>query len=306
MILSGVGLVAKIRAEKSKKQKDGEKKDKGTDFHIEETDFCEQCQIEARRARTHFQFPSRNSLAASKTSSGYGSIDLDSDYLQSESVGELVTIATGEGHCVYINQSCYTVDLLQDNIASSSSYFRKRVLHREASATGEVETVVFSLDKEPNHYMTTNANKQLELNYFPEEPMLDQPDERVFLVYTTNTNHKIIQPAKFKGFYLHHLDNKLDVTRFDINFRAPEEYFFEFDAVPDVQLVQELPPVQLCTHSQTYKHKDMIPNMDNSGKQKLYKNKKRSVLSYLFFACAGSRSRKTVTTDNPNYASPWI
>ena len=46
MILSGVGLVAKIKAEKSKKQKDGEKKIKGTEIKREETDFCEQCQIE--------------------------------------------------------------------------------------------------------------------------------------------------------------------------------------------------------------------------------------------------------------------
>ena len=38
------------------------------------------------------------------------------------------------------------------------------MLHRETSANGEVETVVFSLDKEPNHYITTTQNKQLELN----------------------------------------------------------------------------------------------------------------------------------------------
>ena len=134
--------------------------------------------------------------------------------------------------------------------------------------------------------------------------MLDQPDERVFLVYTTNTNHKIIQPIKFKGFYLHHLDNRLDVTRFDINFRAPEEYFFEFDAVPDVHFVHELPPLQICTHSQAYRHKDMIPKADYSQKQELYRDKKESILSYLFFACVGSRSRKTVTSDHPH--SPWI
>lgn len=294
MILSGVGLVAKFKAEKSRKQKDEGKRKKKAEIKREETDVCEQCQIEARRARTHFQFPSRNGSAASKASSGYGSIELDSDYLQSESAGELVSIATGEGHCVYVNQRCYTIDLLQENIASSSSYFRKHVLHRETSANGEVETVVFSLDKEPNHYITTTQNKQLELNYVSEEPLLDKPDERFFLVYTTDTNHKIIQPIKFKSFYLHHLDDRLDVTRFDINFRAPEEYFFQFDSVPDVSFVPEPPLLQICTHGQTHKHREITPKMEHLGKQRLYTDKKENILSSLFFACVSTRSRKTM------------
>ena len=46
MILSGVGLVAKLKAEKSKKLKDGGKKTKGTEIIFEEIDFCEECQIE--------------------------------------------------------------------------------------------------------------------------------------------------------------------------------------------------------------------------------------------------------------------
>ena len=140
--------------------------------------------------------------------------------------------------------------------------------------------------------------------YFSEEPSADHPDDRVFLVYTTESNHKIIQPIKFKGFYLHHLDNRLDVTRFDINFRAPEEYFFEFAAIPDVQLVQESAPLQVCTHSQTNGQKDIIPHMKYSGNQKLYKNKKESIFSYLLFSCVGSRSRKTVASKIPD--SPWI
>lgn len=292
MILSGVGLVAKFKAEKSKKQKDEGKRKKKTGIKHEDTEtVCEQCQIEARRAKTHFQFPDRYNSATSQGSSGYGSID-SGHQRQLDSIGELVTIATGEGHCVYINSRYYTVELLQEKKSSSSSHFRKHVLKREVDGNGEVETVVFSLENDPDYYITTNSNKQLELNFFSEEPSSDNPDERFFLVYTTNTNQKIVQPIRFKGYYLHHMDNRLDVTRFDINFRAPEEYFFQFDTVPDLLLIQEHPPPQICTHKQT--HKDMISKRDISLKQTVKKEKASSILSDLFMACVSTRSQKSL------------
>lgn len=290
MMLSGVGLVAKFKAEKSRKQKEEGKKRKKEILKEISEDVCEQCQIAAMRAKTHFQFPTRYNSGTSKASSGYGSIECDSEQLGD--VGELVTISTGEGHYICVNLRYYTIDLQQGNSSSSSSYFRKRVLHREDGKNGEIETVVFSLDQDRDHYISTTKNKQLELNYFFDEPSLEQPDERFFLIYTTNTNQKIIQPFNFKNFYLHHLDNRLDVTRLDINFRAPEEYFFQFDAVPDKILVLAPPPVQVCTHRQTNKHRDMLPT--KAAYRKENADKSINILSDLFMSCVGTRSRRTL------------
>ena len=47
---------------------------------------------------------------------GYGSIGGDSEQQnQLESIGELVTIATGEGHCIRVNLLYYTIDLQEEN-----------------------------------------------------------------------------------------------------------------------------------------------------------------------------------------------
>ena len=64
-------------------------------------------------------------------------------------------------------RKCYYIMLTYRDYKKSctfSGHFRKRVLQREVTASGEVETVVFSLDKDQDHYITTNRNKQLELN----------------------------------------------------------------------------------------------------------------------------------------------
>ena len=129
--------------------------------------------------------------------------------------------------------------------------------------------------------------------FFSDEPSLESPDERIFLVYTTNTNQKIIQPYHFKGFYLHHLDNRLDVTRFDINFRAPEEYFFQFDTVPDRTFILQPSPIFVCTHGRTYKQGEIMPGSEKVIKPKQMREKSSGFLSGLFLGCVSARSQKT-------------
>ena len=51
---------------------------------------------------------------------GYGSIGEDSQQ-QLDSIGELVNIGTGEGHCLRVNQLYFTVDLQKDNTSSPTS-----------------------------------------------------------------------------------------------------------------------------------------------------------------------------------------
>ena len=145
-------------------------------------------------------------------------------------------------------------------------------------------------------YLLSIQQKYLEFifQYFSDAPSLDDTDERVFLIYTTSTNQKIIQPYNFKGFYLHHLDSHLDVTRFDINFRAPEEYFFQFDTVPDPMYIRQPLPEIVCMHAQTNELDKVMQMTDTDSKSKQKHRKGAGFLSKLFLGCVSQRSQNTL------------
>lgn len=241
MLLSSVNFVAKPKTgKKDKSSKKGEKKEEAVPF------TCEQCIKEVEEEQRIFKFPATPSRCSgtSSSSSGYASDDC---FEQCRSVGDRVTIVTGDDRCLSVEQFYYTIVLKEESRSDNTCIFRKKVLEMKPISNGHVETVVFALDCDQEFYITSSQHGDLELNYFMDDPSLEKPDERQFVVYHTDIGHCFIQPKLLKNMYLHHLDDSLSVQSLDFNYRCPEEYFFHYNAVPE-PIPRKLDIVKACTH----------------------------------------------------------
>ena len=94
-------------------------------------------------------------------SAGYGS---EESLNSLPGLGDRVTIATGDDLCLSVDQFYYTIGLKDESKSDSTCVFRKRILETKQIGTGRVETVVFVLDCDQDFYLTTNKQKELELN----------------------------------------------------------------------------------------------------------------------------------------------
>ncbi|XP_060551430.1 uncharacterized protein LOC132713009 [Ruditapes philippinarum] len=322
MLLSSVNFVAKTKAVKYK-----DKPEKKNEKKIEEekeltAKTCKKCQEEIEEEGKIFRFPTTSSYNSgiSFSSSGYNSEE-NLDF--SQFPGDRVNIATGDDLCLTVEQFFYTIGLRDKAKSDSTCIFRKKVLDRQPLPNGCMETVVFALDCDQEFYLTTSKNRDLELNFSSVDPCLDSPDERTFLVYFTGIGHCFIQPKLHKNMYLHHIDQALSIQPLDLNWRCPEEYFFNFSAVPEPYVKPKKDP-KVCTHIQEIQKEIASTNKGTTKEtstQELVKtitaevlrhnirseipdflpSKKsrngRRLLAGLLFGCFSAKSNKLTTTE---------
>lgn len=148
-----------------------------------------------------------------------------------------------------------------------------------------------------------------------DNPSLEHPDERQFVIHHTTLGHAFIQPKLHKNKYLHHIDESLSVQELNLNWRCPEEYFFHFSAVPEVVTRRKLDTSKVCTHKkevarenkrEANKRETCLEALERKCKTELHemipevcqlklpsqkKLRGDRIFSNLFFGCFSGRSR---------------
>ncbi|KAK3583669.1 hypothetical protein CHS0354_021409 [Potamilus streckersoni] len=296
MILSTVNFVAKSRSGKypGGKLKDGQK-NVSKEVNVPSVPQCEKY-IKQQEAECQL---SRRETTESNRTSGYIS---DSSFSSEESgISDLedkcprVTIETVDKLFLSVDPTYYHICLRGLESSNSSCIFRSKVLKREEFPNGTKQHIVFFLDCDPEFYLTTTKDRQLEINMFQDKDVsIENPDERMFILYEPNPGCVIIQPHAHNGYYLHHIDDNLDVYKFDLNARAPEEFFFSVSSVSptNVQQETELATQNTCQSEKrcrnchmcdAHNRNTLIP--DASGVKKSYKKS----LAELFFGCVSNK-----------------
>ncbi|KAH3813507.1 uncharacterized protein LOC127835155 [Dreissena polymorpha] len=242
MLLSSVNFVVKGGKSKDKKTREISEEEKE-----EKEVTCEACARNKLVDNSVFQFPNP-SPTPSRTSQ-------ISD--PESTVGDRVTITTGDDLCLSVDQFYYTIGLKSTNSLDSTCIFRKRVLETQGEEHCRTDTVVFALDCDRDFYLTTSQSMSLELNHYPHLSTDSVPEALVFLVYQTSLGHVMVRPRLHKNAYLHHLDSDLSIQQLNLNWRCPEEYFFHFEAVPESRN-QSVTSSTTCPHHVTNESRDKV------------------------------------------------
>lgn len=185
-----------------------------------------------------------------------------------------VTVETKDGYVVSLCEELSRIYLGDVEDPNNSNIFRqtKHTLHDGESSQ---EFCSFRLHSQKDLYLSVTPERQLAVHRSDTAPDPQSPDDRCFVLHPVSNGSVFIQPYHHKGFYLHHLDKALSVSKLEINWRPPEEYFFSIGIVDvpdhDVFVTPEDAPVQKST-----------PLIEESS----------PVKPSLFWGCFGGKSKK--------------
>lgn len=255
MLISSINFVNRGRSEKHRREKGDVLKDKSQDFtyckkqaeRIAKLKSWKQPQ-EANDMLSNDRRTNENDINSPRTS-GYGSSASVTSYdvtpSSPTSLTDRVSITTVDEYNLFIDPSFYFVTLRKQKQITKCSSFSRRIMCTEDHETGgRVQTVQLCLSCDPNYFLITNAQRQLDLKLFHDDDVTLEDDERLFTVHESLTGQTFIQPSQHKGYYLHHLDGKLSVTKLELHLRPPEEYVFYVHSHGDTLLHS---PASTCT-----------------------------------------------------------
>lgn len=259
MLISSINFVNRRRSEKNRREKGDVLKDKAQDLtyckkqaeRISKLKNWIQPQEETDLLRSGSR-TNKNDINSPRTS-GYGSSASVTSYGVTSSsptpLTDRVSITTVDEYNLFIDPSFYFVTLRKQKQITRCSSFSRRIIRTEDHETGgRTQTVQLYLSCDPNYFLISNAQRQLELKLFHDDDVTLEEDERLFTVHESSTGQTFIQPYQHKGYYLHHLDDKLSVTKLELHLRPPEEYVFYVHSHGNTLLQS---PVNTCTHDNT-------------------------------------------------------
>lgn len=137
----------------------------------------------------------------------------------------LITIETTDGLLLTADTTSLHITLKEKADVLANNVFRKIDLGPNESG----QIVVFQLCSNPSYFVATTHLRHLELQSYCDDTLdPNHPDERFFRCFHTQYGSEVIQPLEHKGQYMHHIDNFIALRKLELNFRPPEEYFFNF------------------------------------------------------------------------------
>lgn len=151
--------------------------------------------------------------------------------------GDLVSIATADGHMVSADCSLCHVRLCQQPTVATNNVFRKVKI--EEGSSEKQQLYVFQLYSNPSYYLATCSETGLQIQSYCADALdLNLPDERMFLCHEHSNGAAVVQPLLQPGLYLHHRDAQISLRKFELNLRPPEEFFIYINSVPAQTLAQ--------------------------------------------------------------------
>lgn len=149
-----------------------------------------------------------------------------------------VSIATTNDYTLVGDCTSLHVSLKKNAGFTAKCVFRR--IDFEQSENEPRPICLFQLLDNPLYYLATTHLQHLELQSYCTDTLdPDRPDERFFVSFRQDSGIELLQPYHHKGFYLHHIDDVINLRKFELNLRPPEEYFLIINSV-DPDLLQLL------------------------------------------------------------------
>lgn len=140
----------------------------------------------------------------------------------------IVTIETADEYRLTADTTSLHVSLKKSPGVTENNVFRQIDFGPDPEGHGRLN--VFQLHSNPSYYLATTNLRHLELQSYCDDTLDPQcPDERFFRCFHSQYGVDLVQPYAHKGYYVHHIDNFINVRKFELNLRPPEEFFFNFE-----------------------------------------------------------------------------
>lgn len=150
----------------------------------------------------------------------------------------VITIETTDHFRLAADTTSLHVSLKKSAELTENNVFRRIDFGPDPEGHGRLN--VFQLHSNPSYYLATTTYRHLELQSYCEDTLdPDCPDERFFRCFHSQYGVDLLQPYAHKGYYIHHIDNFINVRQFELNFRPPEEFYLNFEIIT-TQEIQHL------------------------------------------------------------------
>ncbi|XP_052782704.1 uncharacterized protein LOC128218962 [Mya arenaria] len=175
--------------------------------------------------------PRRRALVRTRTSDGSYkarplSSPLTSPYTCAQNDHPLVTIETSNHFRLAADLTSLHVSLKKRDQPTVNNVFRQIDFGPDVNGKGRL--MVFQLLSNPFYYLATSSYRHLEIQSYCDDTLdREVPDERFFRCFHSAVGAELIQPYAHPGYYIHHIDDFVNVRKLELNFRPPEEFFLD-------------------------------------------------------------------------------
>lgn len=144
----------------------------------------------------------------------------------------VVSIETGDGYFMGFHNMYKRIVLSDTETPNKNCIFHQKQIHAP-SKDGEKEKILvaFHLNHDKTKYISVGTDKRIEISASEAELDPSSPDDRFFIIHEIDNGMVFVQPYHHKGCYFHHIDNNLTVSKFELNYRPPEEFFFKINKI---------------------------------------------------------------------------
>ncbi|WAR27479.1 hypothetical protein MAR_013183 [Mya arenaria] len=151
---------------------------------------------------------------------------LTSPYTCAQNDHPLVTIETSNHFRLAADLTSLHVSLKKRDQPTVNNVFRQIDFGPDVNGKGRL--MVFQLLSNPFYYLATSSYRHLEIQSYCDDTLdREVPDERFFRCFHSAVGAELIQPYAHPGYYIHHIDDFVNVRKLELNFRPPEEFFLD-------------------------------------------------------------------------------
>lgn len=214
----------------------------------------------------------------------------------------VVSIETGDGYFFGVHNMYNRLVLSDTETPNKNCIFRqKQIKHTENEGEKEKLMVAFHLNHDKTKYISVGTDKRIEISAKETDLDPSNPDDRFFVIHQIDNGMVFIQPHHHKGCYFHHIDNELTVSKFELNYRPPEEFLFKINTINILETeissasslgssitTEEVTQSHLTHHHQQNSVRKGIPRLQKSERNSSKHTNKPS----LFLGCFGLVSKE--------------
>ena len=144
----------------------------------------------------------------------------------------IVSIETGDGYFFSVHNMYNRLQLSDTESPNKNCIFRqKQIKVPEKEGEKKKLMVAFHLNHDKTKYISVGTDKRIEISAKEAELDPSNPDDRFFVIHEIDNGMVFVQPYHHKGYYFHHMDSELTVSKFELNYRPPEEFFFKINKI---------------------------------------------------------------------------
>ncbi|KAL4219982.1 hypothetical protein ACF0H5_020393 [Mactra antiquata] len=185
----------------------------------------------------------------------FSSPELACSYARATDQYPIVTIETTDHFVLTADSLSLHVSLKKASDLNENNVFR--LIDFGPAVEGHGRLHVFQLNSNPMYYLATTNLRHLELQSYCDDTLdPDIPDERFFRCFHSHLGVELLQPYAHKGYYIHHIDDFINVRKLELNYRPPEEFYMNFE-IHKEQEIQRFKDINKASQNTMTSHNDV-------------------------------------------------